>query len=55
MSKNEYYVERGDLNGLWCVFHDTKRLGYAFSSWDTKEQAEAEAKRLNEESANDEH
>ena len=44
--KGEYYA---DLNGSgkWCVFHTNAPFTQVFSSWDTLEQADADAAERN--------
>jgi hypothetical protein len=43
----EYFAELDESSGMWCVFHTDINPGFAYSSWLSKEQAEADARLRN--------
>lgn len=47
--QGEYFADYDSVTGLWCVFHTDHKTGFAFSSWVSREQAEKEANKKNEE------
>lgn len=47
MKDTEYYADFDEGTGLYCVFGD--ETGHAYASYASPEEAEREAKRMNEE------
>ena len=47
LKEGEYFADYDKPTDYWCVFHTDYKTGFAFSSWNSQEQAEADATKRN--------